>query len=220
MVLTLTNRWPYRSLYTSKSSRALALTSAALLVIWAGTPAAAEHTLYSFRRIDLTDVYYSEGANAGDFNNDGHVDAVYGPFWFAGPDFQQRHEIYEPKAQPREAYADNFFSWVYDFNRDGWNDVFVVGFPGTPAYVYQNPARDDADQHWEKHEVFDWVSNESPHFTDLVGDAQPELVCTRDGYFGYATFDPQVALGNLAFSYDFGTNRGNSFRSRTGCGRY
>ena len=135
----------------------------------------------------MTDVYFSEGAHAGDLNGDGIVDVVYGPYWFEGPKYATKHEIYEPKPQNREAYADNFFSWVYDFNRDGWNDVFVVGFPGTPAYVYENPAGGNLDQHWKKHEVFDWVSNESPQFTNLVGDERPELVCTRDGFFGYAT---------------------------------
>jgi hypothetical protein len=154
-------------------------------------PALAQDSIHRFERIMLTDVYYSEGANAADFNNDGQIDAVYGPLWFAGPDFQQRHEIYPPKPQPREAYADNFFSWPYDFNGDGWTDVLVVGFPGTPAYVYENPTKPAATEHWTKHEVFDWVSNESPHFTNLVGDPRPELVCTRDGYYGYATFDPE-----------------------------
>ena len=37
--------------------------------------------------------------------------------------------------------------------------------------------------------VFDWVSNESPHFTNLVGDERPELICARDGAFGYASVD-------------------------------
>src|SRR5690606_38519490 len=41
--------------------------------------------------------------------------------------------------------------------------------------------------HWTKHEVFDWVSNESPQLTNLTGDDKPELVCTRDGFFGFVT---------------------------------
>ena len=87
----------------------------------------------------LTDSYFSEGANAGDIDGDTCVDVVYGPYWFKGPEFTERHEIYPAKPQPRDANADNFFNWVYDFTGDGRNDVFVVGFPGTPAYVYQNP---------------------------------------------------------------------------------
>lgn len=143
----------------------------------------------AFERKALTDVYYSEGANAGDLNGDGKMDVVYGPLWFEGPSFEKKHEIYAPKPQNREFYADNFFSWIYDFNGDGLNDVFVVGFPGTPAYVYENPGKGALDQHWKKHQVFDSVSNESPHFTNLVGDEKPELVCTREGFFGYATVD-------------------------------
>ncbi len=67
------------------------------------------------------------------------------PMWFTDriglPDriSQAKQEIYKPVPQNVNGYADNFFSWVYDFNGDGWNDVFVVGFPGTPAYVYENP---------------------------------------------------------------------------------
>jgi len=165
-------------------SLSLQLTVVAALV---STVAADELTLHSFQRQQLSDVYYSEGANAGDINGDGVSDAVYGPFWFVGPDFKIKYEMYSPVPQDTNRYADNFFSWVYDFNGDGRNDVFVVGFPGTPAYVYENPGPDGLSSHWKKYQVFDWVSNESPQLTNLVGDERPELVCTRDGYFGFAT---------------------------------
>lgn len=146
---------------------------------------AAEPATTSTSRQQLTPTYYSEGANAGDLNKDGKPDVVCGPFWYEGPEFTKSHEIYPPKPQPLDFYADNFFSWVHDVNRDGWNDVFVVGFPGTPAFVYENPG--EKAGHWPKHEVINSVSNESPHFTQLVGDETPELVCTRNGQFGFAT---------------------------------
>lgn len=151
---------------------------------WAGD----ELVIHKFKRQKLTDVYYSEGIGAGDLNRDGHMDVIYGPYWYEGPDFTKKHELYPPKPQPREAYADNFFTWVYDFNGDGWPDLFVVGFPGRPAYVYENPAG-DFSKHWKKHQVFDSVGNESPHFTDLLGDKRPQLVCTFNGVFGFATID-------------------------------
>ena len=156
-------------------------------------------TLHTFETQQLSDTYFSEGANAGDVNGDGQDDVVYGPYWFAGPDYTSKFEIYEPVPQDRERYADNFFSWVYDFNGDGWDDVLVVGFPGTPAHVYENPTGDRSDAHWEKHAVFDWVSNESPQWVDLVGDERPELVCTRDGFFGFATVNWEEPFGRWEF---------------------
>jgi hypothetical protein len=44
------------------------------------------------------------------------------------------------------------------------------------------------------------VHNESPHFVNLVGDERPELVHTRDGYFGYsAPADWKNALAGWTF---------------------
>jgi putative membrane-bound dehydrogenase-like protein len=149
------------------------------------------YVLHSFQRQQLTDVYYSEGANFGDINGDGIPDVVYGPYWFEGPDFEKKHEIFPPVAQPRQAYADHFFCWVHDFNGNGWNDILVVGFPGTPAYVYENPTDSGLDQHWTRHQVLDSVANESPQFLPLVDADQPALVCMSGGKFGYATYDPE-----------------------------
>jgi hypothetical protein len=163
--------------------------AAFVLLLLASAASAAERSLDTFKRQQLTDTYYSEGAGAGDINGDGKMDVVYGPYWYEGPDFTVKHEIYPPKPQNLKGYADHFFAWVYDFNGDKLGDIFVVGFPGTPAYVYENPGKGKWDSHWKKHTVFDIVSNESPHFCNIVGDERPELICTRGGFFGYATID-------------------------------
>jgi putative membrane-bound dehydrogenase-like protein len=179
--------------------RATALWLLAASISWQSSASAQEHVLHSFSSKQLDGTYFSEGVGVGDLNGDGVPDIVYGPYWFAGPDYADKREIYPPVPQDMNRYADNFFAWVYDFNEDGRNDVFVVGFPGTPAYVYENPGQAAGAGHWKKHQVFDWVSNESPQLVDLVGDERPELVCTRDGFFGFATIDSTDPLGTWQF---------------------
>jgi hypothetical protein len=48
---------------------------------------------------------------------------VYGPYWFAGPDFQVKRESIRPRPSRAELHADHFFAWIYDFNGDGWATV-------------------------------------------------------------------------------------------------
>jgi hypothetical protein len=160
------------------TSKLLAL---AFPVVCAASAFAADYTLHSFKKQHLENYYWSEGAMLGDLNRDGKPDAVYGPYWWEGPGFTKRHELYAPA----NAYSrDNFFAFVHDLNGDGWNDVLTYGLPHTPAYLYLNPAGDD--RHWPRHTVLDEVDNESPTFTDLTGDEKPEIVCVNGGNFGYA----------------------------------
>jgi hypothetical protein len=172
-----------------------------------GTPVLAED-LHTFRRIQLSDQFWSEGANAGDLNNDGVKDIISGPYWWEGPDFTKRHEYYPAAITFRlklgpmtevtvpgfegflgkeNKYSNNFFAWPYDFNKDSWNDILIIGFPGTDTSWFENPKGTDAP--WTRHKIFEQTDNESPTFADLTGDGKPELVCITKGQYGYATPD-------------------------------
>ncbi|MFT4548330.1 MAG: hypothetical protein ACI8XO_003969 [Verrucomicrobiales bacterium] len=141
-----------------------------------------------FKRLQLSNQFFAEGAAVGDFNKDGKLDVVSGPFWYAGPDFKNRLPIYDTKAFPPKGYSRNFNTWVHDFNGDGWDDVLRVTFPGEKAVWYQNPQADGAGV-WKEHVATDVVENESPQFGDLTGDGQAEIVCSAGGKFIYASFD-------------------------------
>src|SRR6266404_5434814 len=55
--------------------------------------APAKDRAHVFKKLQLTDQFWAEGANFGDFNNDHQMDVVSGPFWYEGPDFKKRHEF-------------------------------------------------------------------------------------------------------------------------------
>ncbi|HSG70218.1 MAG TPA: VCBS repeat-containing protein, partial [Planctomycetaceae bacterium] len=158
------------------------------LSLYSATAFAQDHVVHSFDRVQLSDVFYSEGADFGDFNNDGKHDIVSGPFWYEGPSFETKHEIYPPQPFNKAVYSDNFFAFVDDLNGDEWTDVLVIGFPGKEAFWYENPK--DTNGHWKRHLAFDIVDNESPHYTDLTGDGKNELVFHTGGKFGWAGPDP------------------------------
>src|SRR6185437_14110236 len=58
---------------------------------------AAEKEL-KWKKIVLSTTFYSEGATFGDFNHDGKMDVASGPYWYEGPDFKKRHQIWRATA--------------------------------------------------------------------------------------------------------------------------
>lgn len=152
---------------------------------------AATGALPTYQKLQLSDQFLCEGATFGDFNHDGQMDVVAGPYWYEGPDFKQRHEYYPAAPFDPLKYSDNFFAYAHDFNGDGWPDILVLGFPGVDASWFENPAGKGSV--WRRKVVFHPVDNESPTFADVLGTGQPVLLCTSLGRIGYATFDPKDA---------------------------
>jgi hypothetical protein len=144
-----------------------------------------EHVLRTWKRIKVSDKFYAEGANIGDFNKDGKMDIVAGPYWVEGPDFTKMHAYTEEKAYDPLNYSKNFFAFAYDINKDGWTDILIYGFPGEDVSWYENPQGKDGP--WKRNRVIEKFDNESPQFVDVNGDGVPDVVGSTEGKLGYWT---------------------------------
>jgi len=139
-----------------------------------------------FRKLVLSDKFYAEGSYYGDFNKDGILDVFGGPYWYEGPDFTKKHEIYEVEAFDPVDYSENFIAFGVDLNGDGWDDVFVCPHPGKQGYWFENPKNKDG--HWVRRSGPENIGNESQQWAEIVKGSGKGLVYNRDGYFGYETF--------------------------------
>jgi hypothetical protein len=122
-----------------------------------------------------------ESATVADLNKDGHLDIVYGAYWFAGPDFVPR--TFRPNHVSKDYIRANS-DHVYDVDKDGWLDVIAGGWQEDGIYWYRNPGTGPKDRGapWEMHLAWEphLLAKTRGHMEmfalhDFDGDGQPEL---------------------------------------------
>jgi hypothetical protein len=115
-----------------------------------------------------------------------------------------------------DQYSLFFLTFSADLNADGRVDVIGIADAGggngsgTPnAHWYENPGPDKLGSAWPKHPLFNQlVSNESPAFQNVAGDAANELTFISEGKLGYAapSSDPAAAWSFNVISGDMSWN--------------
>ena len=144
----------------------------------------APQTGVSFKKIQLSDKYLTEGASIGDINADGKPDVVAGPLWWQGPDFKTSH-AYEPvKVFPITGYSQNFFTFPDLITKDKWTDILKVGLPAQPAHLAINPGEkplpaDNKEHQCEHCLAQDHICNESPQYVNVLGTGKQLLSHSR-----------------------------------------
>jgi hypothetical protein len=146
-----------------------------LLMLCCTLAAAEEAKKISFKKTQLDPKFRSEGVCVADFNKDGKLDICAGFVWYEAPSWKM-HQMTDkaPEYDPK-GYSNAFCAFADDLNGDGWSDVLVVDFPGTPTWWFENPKQ--SDKEWTKHTVTPVTNNESPQYIDVDGDGKRDLVC-------------------------------------------
>ncbi len=154
-----------------------------------------DKTSDDFRRQQISDFYYSMTAAAADFNRDGYLDIVSGPYIYYGPDYTKRREIaLAETTSPSTTFNDYWVEYAADFTGDGWPDVINVTYgQNGGVYLYVNPKGEN--RRWEMYKVVSNVQSEIAVLADIEGNGKPAIVFMGDGYVSYAEPDPANPTG-------------------------
>jgi hypothetical protein len=148
--------------------------SATLLIVASAHGDDRDSTI-SWKKTVIDGKFRSEGVAIADVNKDGRLDVLVGDSWYEAPTWV-KHDIRKPGdyRDGLEKYSECMSCWTDDLNGDGWADQIVIGFPGKPAYWYENPK--GKEDHSPQHEIWHSACNETPLYVDLFGDGHRVLV--------------------------------------------
>jgi hypothetical protein len=167
------------------------------LVLLAARPADVkkDESEITWKKTVLDRKFRAEGVAVADVNKDGKLDILTAEGWYEAPDWKF-HEIQKPHdyGDGSAGYSNCFACWTEDLNKDGWPDLIVIDFPGTPCYWFENPQ--GKDEHWKKHIIWPSACDETPLYVDLLGTGQRVLLMSwvpmggKDGEGQMAYFTP------------------------------
>ncbi len=146
----------------------------------------------------INEYYYGWSAAAADFNKDGKLDIVSGPFIYYGPDYTTSREIYPAQiVDASTSYSmDDWVEHAYDYTGDGWPDVLTTSHADggrAGAVLYVNPKGES--RRWDKYTVVVPIDSEATLSCDVDGDGKPELVYMGGRFMSYAKPDPANPTG-------------------------
>ncbi len=136
----------------------------------------------------VSNLYYGWGATTADINHDGTLDIVSGPFYYPGPDFNERKmyregRVYNPSAE----FAPDMVNLAYDFTGDGWPDI-LSSLGNRHMDLYVNPQ--GQSRRWDKFSVLTTITTEIVLLKDLDNDGKPEVLFGGGGVYAWAKPDP------------------------------
>lgn len=164
-------------------------------------PFDAEKTSPNFRVQRLSEFYYSYSAEIADFNRDGHMDIVAGPYVYLGPDFTVGRQFfggitYNPTSEWPMA---SMVQLAHDWTGDGWPDILNMGGNAGNGVgtLFVNPKGES--RRWDSTIVMNppagTVGNEETLLRDIDDDGKPEIIHTGQFTMRYSSPDPANPTG-------------------------
>ena len=80
-----------------------------------------------WQRVQLDSTFRSEGVTANDVNRDGKMDVIAGDLWYQAPDWKSRELRTVGTYIFDKEWSQSFANFTCDVNRDGWDDLILVG---------------------------------------------------------------------------------------------
>ena len=201
-----------------------------LLIIVAVTAVTSAEEI-QFKRTQIDPRFRSEGVAVGDFNHDGKQDIATGFVWYEAPSWKMHvitndhptgrgKVVGKPYYFDPKGYSNCFACFAEDLNGDGWDDVIVVDFPGTPTWWFENPK--DSTKEWTRRELMAVTNNESPQMADVDGDGKNDLIAAfspdpkmTDGPEKQMAYMTRTADANQSWKIN-----AISAKGAAGCNRY
>ncbi len=118
-----------------------------------------------------------ESAGVFDVNGDGVPDIVSGAYWYEGPDFKKKHQVYTVPTDGN--YHDDFSTIALDVNGDGRLDFVTGGWFGETLRWHENPG--EAGGEWAAHVIAKPGNIETTRAWDVDRDGVIEIVPNAPG---------------------------------------